>query len=296
LGGGQSQRETSPSEHLASAARAIVRAEGLAAELAADISARAPSAESSGSQVHPRQRNRIRRDGKATVAVLQALLSENPTAAFARADIDGSGDLTFDEWHLACGGEEGVEADVLRALFDEFDADQNGCVSLAEFQAGLKTVRPLATGLDEMKDLVRGIGLEDLFASHLALMLQERRPAGEKELPIDLAAIATHLNPGDMQAAWQMGLSDEVAHAFRKQLRLLQRGGGTMDAAQMNAKFAGSTFEGAYENLEEYLAGIEKHIGLAAVNMYEGSLGVAALHQLSCACSWLPLGKVGRKS
>ena len=237
MGGGQSQRETSPSEHLASAARAIVRAEGLAAELAADISARAPSAESSGSQVHPRQRNRIRRGGKATVAVLQALLSENPTAAFARADIDGSGDLTFDEWHLACGGEEGVEADVLRALFDEFDADQNGCVSLAEFQAGLKTVRPLATGLDEMKDLVRCIGLEDLFASHLALMLQERRPAGEKELPIDLAAIATHLNPGDMEAAWQEGLSDEVAHAFGKQLSLLQRAGGTMDAAQMNEKF-----------------------------------------------------------
>ena len=140
MGGGQSQRETSPSEHLASAARAIVRAEGLAAELAADISARAPTAESSGSQVDPRQRNRIRRGGKATVAVLQALLSENPTAAFARADIDGSGDLTFDEWHLAFGGEGGVEADVLRALFDEFDADQNGCVSLAEFQAGLKMV------------------------------------------------------------------------------------------------------------------------------------------------------------
>jgi exonuclease VII small subunit len=203
-------------------------------------------------------------------------------AAFARADIDGSGDLTFDEWHLAFGGEGGVEADVLRALFDEFDADQNGCVSLAEFQAGLKTVRPLATGLDEMKDLVRGIGLEDLFASHLALMLQERRPAGEKELPIDLAAIATHLNPGDMQAAWQMGLSDEVAHAFRKQLRLLQRGGGTMDAAQMNAKFAGSTFEGAYENLEEYLAGIEKHIGLAAVNLVYSST-VLRRHRLQGA-------------
>jgi len=29
---------------------------------------------------------------------------------------------------------------VLRALVDEFDADQNGCVSLAEFQAGLKMV------------------------------------------------------------------------------------------------------------------------------------------------------------
>ena len=42
-----------------------------------------------------------------------------------------------------------------------------------------------------------------------------------------------------MEAAWQEGLSDEVAHAFGKQLRLLQRAGGTMDVAQMNAKFAG---------------------------------------------------------
>jgi hypothetical protein len=53
------------------------------------------------------------------------------------------------------------------------------------------------------------------------------------------------------------------------QLRLLQREGGTMDAAQMNDKIAGS-FEGACWNLEEYLAGVEKHIGLAAVKMYEG--------------------------
>ena len=103
-------------------------------------------------------------------------------------------------------------------------------------------------------------------------MLQQWRPADEKELPIDLDAIAAHLNPGDMQAAWQKGLADDVALAFLKQLRLLQREGGTMDAAQMNAKFAGSTFEGAHGNLEEYLAGVEKHIGLTSVNMYDGML------------------------
>ena len=50
----------------------------------------------------------------------------------------------FQKWsarrplHLALCGEEGFEADVLRAFFDEFDTDQNGCVSIAEFQAGLK--------------------------------------------------------------------------------------------------------------------------------------------------------------
>ena len=75
-------------------------------------------------------------------------------------------------------------------------------------------------------------------SSHLALMLQERRPADEKELPIDLAAIATNLNPGDMQAAWQKGLSDEVAHASRQQLRLLQRGGGTESSKFCNTNSA----------------------------------------------------------
>jgi hypothetical protein len=56
----------------------------------------------------------------------------------AGADIDSSGDLMFDEWHLALCGEEDVESDVLRSLCDEFDNDQNGCVSIVEFQAGLK--------------------------------------------------------------------------------------------------------------------------------------------------------------
>jgi hypothetical protein len=64
----------------------------------------------------------------------------DPAAAFARADIDGSGDLDFDEWHRAFGGGNGVKADVLRALFEEFDTDKSGTVSLFEFKAGLKKV------------------------------------------------------------------------------------------------------------------------------------------------------------
>jgi len=58
----------------------------------------------------------------------------------------------------------------------------------------------LATGLDVIKRFVRSIGLDDL----------------------NPAAIATHLNPGDMKAAWQNGLADEIARAFEEQLRLLQ--------------------------------------------------------------------------
>jgi hypothetical protein len=75
-----------------------------------------------------------------------------------------------------------------------------------------------------VKGFVRSIGLD----------------ADEKKLPIDPAAIATHLNPGDMKAAWQNGLADEVARAFEEQLRLFQLQGTAMDPAQMNSKFADS--------------------------------------------------------
>ena len=49
-----------------------------------------------------------------------------------------------------------------------------------------------------------------------------------------------------------------------------------MDAAQMNAKFAGSTFEGAYGNLEEYLAGIFMIAGRVAKQRLGGALGPGA--------------------
>jgi len=112
-----------------------------------------------------------------------------------------------------------------------------------------------------------------------------RRSCPSKKLPIEAAALATHLNPGDMEAAWQNGLADEVARAFEEQLRLFQLQGTAMDPAQMNAKFADSTSEGVYRDMEENLGGVEKHIGLAAANVYEGS---AATLQTLMRCSRCP--------
>ena len=213
------------------------------------------------------------RGGASTVAVLQALLAEDPAAAFARADIDGSGDLTLDEWERAFGAEEGVDAGALRALFHDFDADQDGRVSLAEFQAGLQAARPSAGGLDVLRGFVRNLELEGRLVSRLAVQLQARRPADEKELPLDAAAIATHWQPGDARAAWQdKGLEDEVARALEAQMGRLQQQleqGAALDAAQMNAKFAGSTFEGDYGDLQEHVDGVEKKIGLPALKIWE---------------------------
>ena len=166
-----------------------------------------------------------------------------------------------------------MDAGALRALFHDFDADQDGRVSLAEFQAGLQAARPSAGGLDVLRGVVRELRLEGLLASRLAVQLQARRPADEKELPLDAAAIATHWQPGDARAAWQdKGLEDEVARALEAQMGRLQRQlaqGAALDAAQMNAKFAGSTFEGDYGDLQEHVDGVEKKIGLPALKIWE---------------------------
>ena len=214
-----SDRLSAAQRHLGTANRLV---EEIGAVLAA-VGGRGPAA-AGGRAQSARRADPIPRGGASTVAVLQALLAEDPAAAFARADIDGSGDLTLDEWERAFGAEEGVDAGALRALFHDFDADQDGHVSLAEFQAGLQAARPSAGGLDVLRGFVRNLELEGLLASRLAVLLQARRPADEKELPLDAAAIATHWRPGDAIAAWQdEGLEDEVARALEAQVSRLQR-------------------------------------------------------------------------
>lgn len=75
--------------------------------------------------------------------------------AFTPADIDGSGGLTFDEWMRAFRGNGGVKAHVLRALFDDFDADQDCSVSLAEFQAGVEPRSLLKWALQSAETVLR---------------------------------------------------------------------------------------------------------------------------------------------
>ena len=62
----------------------------------------------------------------AAIRALQFSLAEeiarDPEAFFARADVDTSGDLTFDEWAQACATAVGdVDASIVRRLFDEMD-------------------------------------------------------------------------------------------------------------------------------------------------------------------------------
>jgi hypothetical protein len=59
-----------------------------------------------------------------------------PVSAFAHADDDNTKSLNFVKWRRAFG-DEIIDDDVLRRVFDEFDTDGDGHVSLTEFRAGL---------------------------------------------------------------------------------------------------------------------------------------------------------------
>jgi len=117
-----------------------------------------------------------------------------------------------------------------------------------------------ASRFDVLQDIVRQMGMDDMVVACLASMLQGRRPADEKEMPMDAATIATYSESGDMQTALENGLACAFSRAFETQLRFLQRHGGVPgpppaaaghlqqqgDPAQLSAQFAAVPSEGGY--------------------------------------------------
>merc|ERR1719183_728365 len=57
---------------------------------------------------------------------------------FVRADTDGSGDLSFEEWERAFGGQ--IDSAALKSLFEEMDSNKDGRVSWQEFKDGLDSM------------------------------------------------------------------------------------------------------------------------------------------------------------
>jgi len=81
------------------------------------------------------------RTPQAAMARLRRKLAMDPASAFARADVDDSKGLTFSEWQRAFT-DEVIDDEVLRRLFDEFDINGDGEVSLEEFRSGLDRPAP----------------------------------------------------------------------------------------------------------------------------------------------------------
>ena len=217
------------------------------------------------------------RMGQSTATVLQSLLEGIPEDTFAHPDIDGSSGvashtsgLTPEDWQRALGAEEGIDKDELQALFHEFDADKSGRVSLAQFKAGLQTLQPRVGELDVLKGVLRNVDLNNMLASRLAVILSKKRAAQEQGLSLDTHAICRYLTPDDISTAWQEGLSDDLKQGVREQLHMIQQGEAVPNASTMNAKFADTTFEGHYGNLDEFLAGITEKVGLPAQSVYAG--------------------------
>ena len=57
---------------------------------------------------------------------------------FVRADTDGSGDLSLEEWESAFGGQ--IDSAALKSLFEEMDSNKDGRVSWQEFKDGLDSM------------------------------------------------------------------------------------------------------------------------------------------------------------
>jgi len=68
---------------------------------------------------------------------LRRKLAMDPSSLFLNADIDSSGDLSLEEWQRAFG-DEVIDADVLQTLFDEFDMNKDGLLSLDEFKTAIE--------------------------------------------------------------------------------------------------------------------------------------------------------------
>jgi hypothetical protein len=92
----------------------------------------------------------------------------------------------------------------------------------------------------------------------------------EQGLSLDTHAICRYLTPEDISTTWQEGLADDLKQGVGEQLRMMQQGEAGLNPSKMNAKFADMTFEGAFDNLDEFLAGITEEVGLPAQSVYSG--------------------------
>eukprot|EP01046_Picozoa_sp_COSAG06_P032519 COSAG06_NODE_3256_length_5607_cov_4.966776_3_plen_848_part_00 len=128
---------------------------------------------------------------KDKIIKVYSLASENEAAewgaqqsrgAFMQADIDQSGDLSHDEVKalLAEQGLCGTDGYV-RGLFETYDADQNGVISSAEFEAFSKLVaRRLANGAGYDNSAADNVNTNDAWARAPRQLPQQPRAPSER--------------------------------------------------------------------------------------------------------------------
>ena len=205
-------------------------------------------------------------DTNEAVRCLRQMLAKNPTETFARADVDGSGDLSFEEWERAFGDQ--VDSAALKVLFDEMDSNKDGKVSWQEFKDGLDSV-PTVGELDVIKGVLHRLQLDDLFAENLLPILRARKKGGKEFTTND---VREHLQPEDISAAWQ-GAKKAAEEKLGEHLEALRQDEEAVVGAQeMNLKFAASSdvFEAMYGKFREFLGGVAEQVGLPAVKLYNG--------------------------
>ena len=128
----------------------------------------------------------------------QHFAQEGVVRLFQGADTDASGDLSLTEFEAAFGTD--ADAEVVRQFFRELDRNNDGKVSLQEFEEGLQSV-PVSDDLDVLKGLLYSLNLSDLIAHHLMETLRQRLGAGEE---ITTDAICGHVRREDITTVLQV--------------------------------------------------------------------------------------------
>ena len=201
--------------------------------------------------------------------LLDAALAEEPQEIFKRAGKAAGEQLSFKDLKRAFGNEHNEV--VLRALFDDFDADQNGYVSIDEFKTGLQHLKILMACHDILDGVVDSLGLGEIFKRRLAQFVRQRRYEDDKtvpvDAPIDADALAKYLQQAGLESALQSCVRD-VQEPLTRELALIQSQN-QVPVQEMNDKFVPGTFEGAFGDMAEFWRGITDILGLPAVKLWE---------------------------
>ena len=201
--------------------------------------------------------------------LLDAALAQEPREIFERAGKAAGEQLSFRDLQLAFGSERNEE--VLRALFEDFDTDQNSHVSIDEFKTGLQHLRLLMAEHDILDGVVDSLGLGEIFKRSLAQFVRQRRHVDDKTVPIDAPidadAVAKYLREADLEAALQNCVPGVRPPLLRELALLLSQD--QVPALETNTKFVPGTFEGVFGDMEEFRRGVIDIVGLPAARLWE---------------------------
>ena len=104
-------------------------------------------------------------------------------------------------------------------LFPDMEANEDGKLSLQEFQDGVAHSCPSLDGLTLMKGVLAEIGAENLLAEHLLDLVKSRMQVGQE---MSTEALCQHLSAEDVTNALNGGLMSDLEQRLWEKLEMLR--------------------------------------------------------------------------